>query len=216
MITLENLTRRERERRIRESEIIDAAEAVFCEKGYDNASMDEIAKKAEFTKRTLYQYFINKEDLYFAVALKGFKKLFSYLKEGLDSKNNGFERIKLSCDAYNRFYNDFPEVFRLINYIGYVKKESIDKSERRKELIDFNNSIFTEVSKVIEEGKTDGSIRSGLDSVKVTSSLVFMITGLFSLLSTSGDTFTENFSIDINEFSFFSMELLLNSIKNNK
>lgn len=51
---MENLTRREREKLIREEEILSAAEKIFCEKGYDSASMDEIAIVAQFTKRTIY------------------------------------------------------------------------------------------------------------------------------------------------------------------
>ena len=48
-----SLSRRERERLVRESEIIAAAEKLFIVKGFDNTTMDEIAKAAEFTKRTV-------------------------------------------------------------------------------------------------------------------------------------------------------------------
>ena len=49
------LQRRERERLAREAEILSAAERLFITKGYENTTMDVIAKEAEFTKRTLYQ-----------------------------------------------------------------------------------------------------------------------------------------------------------------
>ena len=71
------LSRREREKKLRESEIVKAAEVIFFEKGFENASMDEIAKSSEFTKRTLYKYFINKEDLFFAVVHEGFETLYA-------------------------------------------------------------------------------------------------------------------------------------------
>ena len=53
--------------------MIDAAEQLFFHHDFDSVSMDQVASEAQFTKRTLYQYFTSKEDLYCAVALKGFR-----------------------------------------------------------------------------------------------------------------------------------------------
>lgn len=64
----ESLSRRERERRMRRRAMLDAASAVFAEKGYADATLDEIAERAEFGKGTLYNYFDGgKEGLLFAV-----------------------------------------------------------------------------------------------------------------------------------------------------
>jgi AcrR family transcriptional regulator len=70
---MEVLSRKERERKVRENEIIQAAEKILKTKGYNDTSMDEIAKEAQFTKRTLYQYFQNKEDLYLRLFLTSTK-----------------------------------------------------------------------------------------------------------------------------------------------
>ncbi len=62
------LSRRERERQMRREAMLDAARAVFAEKGYTHATLDEIAQRAEFGKGTLYNYFEGgKEALLFAV-----------------------------------------------------------------------------------------------------------------------------------------------------
>lgn len=63
-----SLSRRERERRMRRRAMLDAARAVFAEKGYAQATLDEIADRAEFGKGTLYNYFDGgKQGLLFAV-----------------------------------------------------------------------------------------------------------------------------------------------------
>jgi len=63
-----SLSRRERERRMRRQAMLDAAQAVFAEKGYADATLDEIAERAEFGKGTLYNYFEGgKEEILFAV-----------------------------------------------------------------------------------------------------------------------------------------------------
>jgi AcrR family transcriptional regulator len=47
--------------------LLDAAEAVFVESGYSSASMDDIARRAGMSKKTLYRLFETKESLFAAV-----------------------------------------------------------------------------------------------------------------------------------------------------
>lgn len=62
------LTRRERERLVRRQLMLDAARAVFAERGYGDATLDEVAARAEFGKGTLYNYFEGgKEEILFAI-----------------------------------------------------------------------------------------------------------------------------------------------------
>ena len=52
--------RSERKRRL----IMEAATRVFLDRGYDGATMDEVASDAQVSKPTLYRYFTDKERLY--------------------------------------------------------------------------------------------------------------------------------------------------------
>ncbi len=62
------LSRKERERLARRDAMLDAAQAVFAERGYANATLDEIAARAEFGKGTIYNYFEGgKEEILFAL-----------------------------------------------------------------------------------------------------------------------------------------------------
>ena len=47
--------------------IMEAAEAVFAEKGYHDAAMDEIVRRTSVSKGGLYFHFSSKERLFFAV-----------------------------------------------------------------------------------------------------------------------------------------------------
>lgn len=71
-------SRRDRERRQRREAMLVAAVAVFAERGYADASLDEIAQRAEFGKGTLYNYFPGgKQTLLMAV----FDDIFSAVTE---------------------------------------------------------------------------------------------------------------------------------------
>jgi AcrR family transcriptional regulator len=66
--TQQELSRRDRERLMRRRLMLDAARAVFAEKGYANATLDEVAQRAEFGKGTIYNYFERgKEEILFAI-----------------------------------------------------------------------------------------------------------------------------------------------------
>ncbi|WP_412060961.1 TetR/AcrR family transcriptional regulator [Rubrivirga sp. IMCC45206] len=62
------LTRRDRERLARREAMLDAALAVFGEHGFEGATLDGIADRAEFGKGTLYNYFPGgKDELFHAL-----------------------------------------------------------------------------------------------------------------------------------------------------
>lgn len=61
-----SIARKERERTARRHEIVHAARAVFAEKGFANATLEEIAERAQFGKGTVYNYFDSKESLFSA------------------------------------------------------------------------------------------------------------------------------------------------------
>ena len=64
------LSRRERERQLRRQAMLAAALAVFAEKGFDGATVDEIAERAEFGKGTIYNYFPDGKDALFLALLQ--------------------------------------------------------------------------------------------------------------------------------------------------
>ncbi len=62
--------RKEREKERRRQQIIVAAKRVFSEKGFNKATMEDIAHEAELSPGTLYLYFKNKEELYASLSLR--------------------------------------------------------------------------------------------------------------------------------------------------
>ncbi|HWX82454.1 MAG TPA: TetR/AcrR family transcriptional regulator [Xanthobacteraceae bacterium] len=68
-----------------EGRILDAAERVFLERGFQSASVDEIAARAPASKPTIYGHFAGKEALFAAVVARiidGLTKLDRYTPEG--------------------------------------------------------------------------------------------------------------------------------------
>lgn len=79
-------------------QILDGARRVFLEKGFDAASMNDIAKVAGVSKGTLYVYFENKERLF--VELISFEKreeLFKVIR--LDPNDHDVSSVLATCGA---------------------------------------------------------------------------------------------------------------------
>ncbi len=101
----DKLTRRERERLMRRQEILQAARAVFAEKGYTNATLDEVAQRAEFGKGTLYNYFEGgKEEILFAI----FDEIYTDLGRLIDET---FALEKAAGRAFRAVFHDFVVAF---------------------------------------------------------------------------------------------------------
>lgn len=113
------LSRRERERYMRRDDMLRAAQAVFAEKGYAQATVDEIAHRAEYGKGTLYNYFPGgKEDILFAI----FDELYDAICGSIDeafSANSAAERpfretFRDAMEAIFKFFLDRQELFLLL------------------------------------------------------------------------------------------------------
>jgi len=107
---------KEREREQRRNDILDAAETLFFSKGYDNVSMNGIAKKVGLGKATLYIYFDNKEELFYTVVLRGVTILNSMIKEKVGKEDNGLEKLVAFKKAYNEFIRVYADYFQAYNY----------------------------------------------------------------------------------------------------
>jgi AcrR family transcriptional regulator len=93
--TLDMLPRRERERLQRRQAILEAAQAVFAEKGYDAATLDEIADRAEFGKGTLYNYFGGgKEAMLFAIFDDLYDTVCGFIRTHLDPQQQAGKPIQ--------------------------------------------------------------------------------------------------------------------------
>lgn len=162
--------RKEKEKEIRREDIIDAAERIFFTKGYDNATMDDVAKEAEFSKRTVYVYFNSKEQIYFEIMIRGYRLLISMLKDELQNKKtyNAIEEIRQIALTLYQFSKDYSEYFKAImeyeNGVLDFQKGVPDQS--RDECYALGEEILGHLIGALEKGIKEDSIRSDLDVVK--------------------------------------------------
>jgi len=113
------LSRRERERHMRRQAMLEAAQAVFAEKGYAHATLEEIAQRAEFGKGTLYNYFEGgKDDLLFAIFDDLYTELRLLIETALSGPEAAFRPIRVlfeeMIEACFAFFLDRQELFIIL------------------------------------------------------------------------------------------------------
>ncbi len=80
--------------------ILYAAKNVFLEVGFERASMDVIAARAQTSKRTLYAHFESKENLYIAIIELVRELYLSKLKTPSEYSDDPAEALVLFCGRY--------------------------------------------------------------------------------------------------------------------
>ena len=193
-----SLSRKERERQVRESEVLSAARELFISKGFESTTMEEIAKASEFTKRTVYLYFTSKENLFYAVILSGVRQMFSYIEEEVKAGKNGFEKLAGIRQALYRYMKESPDIFKLMNYTQFVKSDP-EGIPNIQELTQYNSRLFTLFHQLVEEGVKDGSIRADLNMPLEIYALYFMTTGFMNRVSEAGETYARRNQINTEE-----------------
>jgi len=205
------MARAERERAARKADIIAAADEMFREKGYYEASMDAIAKAAGFTKRTLYQYFATKEDLYFAVMAGIFGLLAESMARAARGRASALERMEAAFAGFLDFYRSDPRrmrLFSLVSQLGGPGSEAPHYAEWRKA----SDALIDDVAALIAEGQADGSLRKELDVGRTAYSVVFLSTAFFSLLAVNGESFARSRGLGAEELPRSVMGLLTDAI----
>ncbi|TGN40506.1 TetR/AcrR family transcriptional regulator [Marinobacter confluentis] len=107
-------TRREKEKQARYDAILDAAELVFSEKGYERTSMDDIARTASLSRALLYVYFKDKASIQRGIMLRAGESLRRRFKEARATASTGLAQISAMGRAYYQFYRDEPDYFNAL------------------------------------------------------------------------------------------------------
>ncbi len=105
--------RKHREKEEMRERILDAAINLFLKEGYDKTSIRQIADAIEYSPATIYLYFKDKDDLFYAIHKRGFEKLFRTMAEAM-SATNPLERLRSIGRLYLRFALENPEFYDLM------------------------------------------------------------------------------------------------------
>ncbi len=103
-------------------EILDHATSVFCEKGYEGASMRDLSRATGMSLAGLYYYFESKEKLLYLIQKHTFSRILANLQERLAGVSNPEQRIRIFIRNQLEYFLRKPEAMKVLSHEDDVLK----------------------------------------------------------------------------------------------
>ncbi|OQX80348.1 MAG: hypothetical protein B6D56_05275 [Candidatus Omnitrophica bacterium 4484_70.1] len=124
------MKRREKNEKLikkRKNQILDAAEILFSKYGFSKTTTDKIMQLAKLGKGTIYRYFKNKKDIFFAVIDRGLDRLKEEMSKNTERIDDVLKRIEAAVKTYLSFFEKNADLVNILLYEQAGFQERIAK-----------------------------------------------------------------------------------------
>jgi len=174
--------RREREKNERRKAILKCATDLILSRGVERVSMEDIARKAELSKATLYLYFSGKEIIFNEICEEAARIFLEHLRPFLESCTTGLNALKCFWRGYVEQFGNFDEiliVFRIRNYLNpglpFVSMEG--------QISPCVDAVLASMKSIIDKCKKEGVFDPNLDSAMATRLLLTLFSNTVDVAS---------------------------------
>lgn len=144
--------------------ILKAAEGIFAEKGFQSATISDIAKKAKVSEATIYEYFSSKEELLFAIPAQRIKEYHEKNREILPYIPGAANKLRFLVKRHLMLYADDPDYGNVVMLNLKVNRNFI-----KTEAYQIVQSSAKNYIQVIKEGIQNEEFRSDINPYLVRS-----------------------------------------------
>ena len=134
--------------------ILEEAARLFSAKRFDEVLMDDIAHQAGVGKGTIYTYFADKEELYFAVVFEGIRRLNEQLQRKANRQPNPEDELRRMVHAIVSFFSQNRFFFRLMSQED--GKSEGGRGENRKRWREERRIQLSAIESVLQNGAEQG------------------------------------------------------------
>jgi AcrR family transcriptional regulator len=173
--------RRKREKDQRRSAILKAARKLFFEKGFRYVTVENIARKAELSKGSIYLYFNSKEEIYTQILLNDIDK---FNKKSSLIFQNGKSAAELVMDfafIYVDFFLNDRELFRIMMTF-MLHTEDMNLAETvNQHIIEVTNNTVKIIETILQQGIEKGEFPSDINLRLSRNAMWGLLNGIISL-----------------------------------
>ena len=166
--------RREREKDERRRMILNCARELILSQGVQNISMEDIARKAELSKATVYLYFSSKEILLNEICEEAARGFIDQSKLFLEPGVTGMAALKCFWSGYEKLFGNLEEmiiIFQVRNFMNPgLPLISLDERSESPNV----DAILNSMRETIDQCKAEGVFDPNLDSLLATRFLLSM------------------------------------------
>jgi TetR/AcrR family transcriptional regulator, cholesterol catabolism regulator len=181
--------------------ILEHVRRLYYRYGIKSVTMDDVAKHLSISKKTLYEYFTDKEDLVRHIVMLEYTNRHNFFQEIKNRNLNAIEELFEVYRMINTMFRDYNASMEYDIHKYYPELFSQVRELRRKRMYDtmYNN---------MNNGKKEGLYRKDLNSKIIARLLVFKVENMFD-----NDIFTmeELASVKVfNEVFVYHLQGILN------
>ena len=181
------LTRKERDRQLRKSDILTAAERIFALKGFHDATIQDIAKEAQYATGTVYLYFKDKDSLYLSLVDDKMEGLLSIIKEEVRKVHDAEDKLRVFINETLAFFEKNQYFFRIF-FSERSKPQVVKDAKFYKSSVILRHREF--VVSLIKTGQEQNVIRNDFNPKQIADifNSIFLTVIFGWLKEESGDT----------------------------
>ena len=140
--------------------ILEAARSVFATKGFNDATVDDIANAAGVAKGTVYLYYRSKRDIYFSALKFGIQQMYAALDEQLKAESTTEGKLRALIAVKLAYFDENRDFFKI--YYSELGNLCIHPGAIDSEF----KTLYLEQAKVIESILKEGARRKVLRAVR--------------------------------------------------
>jgi AcrR family transcriptional regulator len=144
----------------RTAEILEAARKVFAKKGFNDATVDDIANAAGVAKGTVYLYYSSKREVYFAALKFGIEQMHAALSEELKRVSTPEDKLRALIGVKLAYFDENRDFFKI--YYSELGNLCIHPGAIDNEF----KALYLQQAKVVEAILKEGARKKALRSVR--------------------------------------------------
>ena len=148
------------EKNQKRQDILQAAMALFMDKGFQNTKMEDIAIDAGVGKGTLYEYFENKQDIFDEACIEYVNVIIDnirYVSNMDDTFNN---KLLILFNGKLKMESDFEDM----SIDNILSSKNIISEETIKKIILKISEMYGLICNIIDQGKEEGVVKKSIKS----------------------------------------------------
>ena len=156
------------------NKILEAAMQLFMKFGFKRMTMDDLSKQLSISKKTIYKFFISKEDILECVFDWKKNQIHNKVQAILDnSKLNYMDKLNSIFEFMTKQISDFN--------VDFMTEIQFHNPELWKKLQEFKKeSVFNLFNKMVDEGKKQGFVRDDIDQMVFVNMYYYTILNLMT------------------------------------
>lgn len=192
--------------------ILQAAEKLFSEKGFDQTTIQNISQVSSYSRRTIYAYYDSKEDIMHHIIENGLLQLSHDIQTVLQNKEGFLSQYFAVCAAMVRYQTDCPQSFKHVMEAHTENLNLEQLADTVQRIFALGTEINEHLARWIEEGKQQKVVRRDVVPLMTVYVLWSSVTSFIDLVQTKGAFLCKQFAMTQQDLYAYGFRQIINGI----